>query len=137
MVILNSLMNRNYKKFKDHLHNFFNKSNVMYINCQPKCFCIGLQQARKLKLQWLSAYLVTRSLSNEVWDKVNFRFNTTPPHLNGTGSIRKWNFKIMHQTIPCGRDSTLFRVLLVWVHTNFLKNYINYTVHASMSSIHI
>lgn len=48
VVILNSLMNRNYKKFKDHLHNFFNKSNVMYINCQPKCFCI--QQARKLKI---------------------------------------------------------------------------------------
>lgn len=72
-------------------------------------------------MQWLSAYLVTRSLSNEVWDKVNFRFNTTPPNLIGTGSIRKWNFKIMHQTIPCGRDSTLFRVLLVWVHTNFLK----------------
>lgn len=33
VVILNILMDRNYKKFKDYFYNFFNKFNVMYINC--------------------------------------------------------------------------------------------------------
>lgn len=130
-VIVNTLMNSNNKKFKDHLHNFFNKTNVMYKWPTKSVF---VQWARKLQW-WLVLFL---HFLYEMKCGIKWTFVLTLGHQNyGTGSTRKWSFEIMHQTIPCGRDSTLFRVLLVWVHTNFLNNNINYTVHASMSSIHI
>lgn len=45
-VIVNTLMNSNNKKFKDHLHNFFNKTNVMYKWPTKSVF---VQWARKLQ----------------------------------------------------------------------------------------
>lgn len=75
-VIVNTLMNSNNKKFKDHLHNFFNKTNVMYKWPTKSVF---VQWARKL--QWWLVFFFTLSLWNEVWDKVDFRFNTKPPKL--------------------------------------------------------
>lgn len=132
-VILNTLINSNNKKFKDHLHIFFNKTNVMYKWPTESVFLYSGHENCNGDYSIFFLHVLYEMKCGIKWT-----FVLTLSHQNyGTGSTRKWTSEIMHQTIPCGRDSTLFRVLLVWVHTNFLNNNINYTVHASMSSIHI